>query len=377
MSLLNKKEYEKERMNMRENMMKMAEIICIVILVILALLYRIFCFVSSGTIDQFTDEEGNILKNSIAEKTTVEINGAKNGFFIRGRSLDNPVILFVSSGPGTSDYFLNEEYPQMDLEDYFTVCYWEYRGMCTVYDKKIDPNTITTKQLLDDTLAVTEYLKERFHKEKIYIMGFSGGTHIALQAAALYPEQYYAYFAMSQVVTHGVENDTLIYDFMKDIFTKRKDQRRLNKLESGVIHFDDETVKCIDWPSFVYLLHEAGGGTIKDKSEFTGIIIPIMKAHCYTVKEKINYIRGMKMYRRTPFYQECEEKDYRNEITRLAIPVYFISGEYDYNTPWPLVQQYCDMIDAPEKAFFLVPDAAHSPLWENYKSLKNHLDSPL
>jgi hypothetical protein len=25
---------------------------------------------------------------------------------------------------------------------------------------------------------------------------------------------------------------------------------------------------------------------------------------------------------------------------KVQVPVYFISGKYDYNTPWPLVEQY-------------------------------------
>jgi len=71
------------------------------------------------------------------------------------------------------------------------------------------------------------------------------------------------------------------------------------------------------------------------------------------------------MYRKTPFYKDCKLRDYRKSIKKLSIPVYFISGKYDYNAPWPLVEEYCNMIEAPEKKFYLIDDAAHSPLWEN------------
>ena len=73
------------------------------------------------------------------------------------------------------------------------------------------------------------------------------------------------------------------------------------------------------------------------------------------------------MYRKTPLAEELDGFDYRASISSLEIPVYFISGEYDYNCPWPLVQEYCDMIDAPDKEFYLISDSAHSPLWENPK----------
>lgn len=336
----------------------------LLVTVVIALIIA-FVIVSKGVIRPYTDASGNIVENSIASKEIIDINDARNGIIIRGKSLDNPVLLLISSGPGTSDYFLSEEYQNMNLEDYYTVCYWDYRGMCLVYDPKINPDTITTKQILDDTKAITDYLKKRFDKEKIYVLGFSGGTYIGLEAVSLHPEDYYAYIGMAQVVCNGEDNDTVMYEFMERTFTERGDMTSLKKLKASVEPGSEGKVICKDWASYVYLVHKAGGGTIKDKSEFSGIIIPIIKARCYTPKEKIDYIRGMKMYRTTPFYKEMQTRDYRDRITKLEVPAYFISGEYDYNSPWPLVEEYEKKLDAPKKGFLLVEDAAHSPLWEN------------
>ena len=55
----------------------------------------------------------------------------------------------------------------MRLEDYFTVVYWDYRYMGIAYDRDADTSGITLDNLLDDTYAVTEYMKERFNKDKI------------------------------------------------------------------------------------------------------------------------------------------------------------------------------------------------------------------
>ena len=104
-----------------------------VLLLLLALLLY-FVIVSTGRIREYKDDKGNQLEGSISEKIKIDINGAQNGLFINGKNLDNPVLLFVSSGPGTDDYFLNEKYPDMHIEDEFTVCYWDYRGMGIVYD---------------------------------------------------------------------------------------------------------------------------------------------------------------------------------------------------------------------------------------------------
>ena len=83
------------------------------------------------------------------------------------------------------------------------------------------------------------------------------------------------------------------------------------------------------------------------------------------MKEKLQYVPAMKMYRKTPLVEELDGFDYRESITSLEIPAFFLSGESDYNCPWELVKEYAEIIDAPDKEFFLIPDAAHSPLWEN------------
>lgn len=339
------------------------KIILIIIGLIVICLIVWACF-SGNHIRKYKDENGNPLPGSISEKFLMDINGAKNGFFINGKDINNPVLLLVSSGPGSDDYFLTDRYMDMHIDDLFTVVYWDYRGMGIAYDSKLDPASITNEVLLEDVKTVTEYLKERFSQEKIYIMGFSGGTHIALRAVQKHPEDYIAYIALAQVVTDSAENDTLIYEFMKERFTERNDQRRLKKLEA-MVHQEEDGLHCDDWGSFIFLLHDAGGGTVLNKSEFWGVDMPVTFARCYTITEKINYIRGLKMYRTTTFSKEMEHHDYRDSIPRLDIPVYFISGDTDYNCPWPLVEDYCNRIEAPDKKFYKIKNAAHSALWEN------------
>jgi len=338
---------------------KKVMIVLISIISVILVLFLIWVLMSPGTIRKYTGEK------SLSEKFVTEINGAPNGFFINSKNTDNPVLLFVSSGPGTDDYVFTDKYKDMNLEDHFTVVYWDYRDMGIAYDKKYDTSEITLDNLMDDVHSVTQYLKERFSKEKIYIMGFSGGTHLALRAAKMYPEDYIALINMAQCVTDSPDNDELMYNFMKDVFTKRGDQKSLKKLEASVERNADGRVVCKDWYNYVYLLHDAGGGTIYNKSEFTGITLPILTCKCYTVKEKLNYVTAMKMYRKTPLSEELDNFDYRQEITELQIPAYFISGEYDYNCPWELVEEYNEMLEAPDKGFYLISDSAHSPLWEN------------
>lgn len=334
-------------------------IILLCILAVPALLLLIWALMSPGKIRTYTGPR------SLSEKFVMDINGAPNGFFINSTDTDNPVLLLVSSGPGCDDYVFTDHYRNMQLENDYTVVYWDYRSMGIAYGSDADVESITLDNLLDDTYEVTEYLKERFNKDKIFIMGFSGGSHIALREVQRHPENYYAYIGMAQTVTDSPENDTIIYDYMHSTFTSCGEERNLSRLEKLVGHLDNGDVVSTDRPGFIALLHEAGGGTIRDRSEFEGIVWPIITARCYTIREKIDYVRSMKMYRTTPLADELNDFDYRQSIMELEVPVFFISGEYDYNCPWELVRQYSNIIRAPEVQFHLIPDAAHSPLWEN------------
>ena len=335
-------------------------------ILLIAILFFLWVLDSSGTIREYKDANGDVIPGSISEKIIIDINGAKNGLFINGKDINNPVLLLISSGPGTDDYFLTERYPDMNIDDIFTIVYWDYRGMGIAYDSGINTDDITTEVLLEDLEEVTDYCRKRFNQDKIYLMGFSGGTQIGIRAAKDYPENYYAYIGMAQVVTDSSERDQLMYNFMKDEFAKTNYTKKLKKLEKNV-EFSDGEIHCKDWRAFVMLVHDAGGGTIRGKSEFEGIDLPIMISHCYTIPEKINYIRGLKMYDKTTLEKENTGIDFREDFNEFEIPIYFISGEYDYNCPWPLAEDYSNILTAPDKGFYKIKDAAHSPLWENSK----------
>ena len=161
---------------MARRIMFISLLVVLIIINFALILLLIWTIMSPGTIRKYKD------KNSLSEKFTMEINGEVNGFFINSVDINNPVLLLVSSGPGTDDYFLTSKYKSMLIEEHFTTVYWDYRGMGIAYNKNIDTSSITMDNLVSDTNSVTNYLKERFNKDKIFIMGFSGGSKIAINA---------------------------------------------------------------------------------------------------------------------------------------------------------------------------------------------------
>ena len=344
--------------------------ICVVaLLLILAFISMVIAVAVTGRkkIEPYIDSSGQALSSSIAERAYIDVNGRKNGMIIRGKNVDNPVLLFISGGPGVPQYWLNDSYKDKypnHIEDEFTVCWWDYRGEGLSYDKDIRPEEITLDQLTEDAVCVAEYLKERFGKDKIYLMAHSGGTMLGMNLAVNKPEYFYCYFAMGQVTNPGYDRHESGYEYMKDLFSSNGEKRKLKKLESLVEERDGHIrlkPKYHDghWEG---MLLSAGCATTREmRSDAFGIFFPQMLSHCYSFSEKIDYWKGKALLAKSPY---MEESNRVYEKIESQIPIIYISGTYDYTTPITHVKELYDRTESEGKAFCEFMNSAHSPLWE-------------
>lgn len=341
----------------------------LLLLIVLILGFVIAVAVTSGNkVTAFVAEQGNASPNSIAEKIFVPINGRENGMFIRGKDTGNPVLLFISGGPGVPQYWLNEVYRERypnRLEEYFTVCWWDYMGEGLSYDKDIRPEEITVEKLAEDAVAVAEYLEERFGVEKVYLMAHSGGTPLGMYLAQNDPDDFYCYFAMGQEAETGNGRYEDGYYFMRELFERsgnEKGLRMLNRLageENGTFVIRNPEEIRSSWESVLLM---AGCATTREmRSDALEIFFPQMFSGCYTFIEKLHYWQGKALLSKSPY----AEYGIGVDASKLArIPVYFISGYYDYTTPVTQARELYEALEAPDKAFYEFADSAHSPLWE-------------
>jgi pimeloyl-ACP methyl ester carboxylesterase len=310
----------------------------------------------------FLDPNGRRFLDSISQKLFVPINGVQQGMVIRGENHSNPILLWVHGGPGMPDYPLTQQYPT-NLEDLFTIVWWDQRGAGLSYDSDIPPDTMTIEQFIDDTLAVTDHLRNRFDQDQIYILGHSWGSLIALRAAARSPERYRAYLGMGQMV-HQLESEKIAYDYMLAAYKERGDANMVRKLEAAPVTMTDGTpdayLKLRDTA-----MHKLGLGTTHDmKSVITGIFLPSWRFRGYSLQEKVNLWRGRAFSRSFGLWDEFLRIDLRTTVPALQIPVYFLEGKYDYTTVTSLAREYFQQVQAPAKGFYVFENSAHSPLLE-------------
>lgn len=338
----------------------MLMILCILAAFLLLLLGVLLAWSYPGKPVPLVDQNGSPLPGSLSEKTFVEVNGIKQGMFIKSKDVTNPVLLYLHGG--MPDYFLTEKYPT-GLEDHFTVIWWEQRGSGISYSPDIPRDSMTLEQMISDTLEVTNYLRKRFGVEKIYLMGHSGGTFIGIQAAARRPELYYAYIGVAQM-SNQLKSEKLAYDYMLEQFKANGNTEMVRKLEAAPVTMAGGTPRAyriLRDPA----MHSLGIGTTHAMdSVVTGIVLPSWQSRDYTLTEKFNTWRGKAASGIAMLWDEMLSTDLSKEVTELAVPVYFFSGVYDYTVNYALAKDYFEKIEAPLKGFYTFEQSAHSPLFE-------------
>jgi pimeloyl-ACP methyl ester carboxylesterase len=354
---------------------RMLLILFSIFLVCLLILVGVLQFWSiPGKPAPFVDDNGSPLPGSISEKIFININGVEQGMIIKSRNINNPVLLYLHGG--MPDYFLTKKYPT-GLENYFTVVWWEQRGSGISYSPDIPRETMNLEQMISDTLVLTNYLRQRFGQEKIYLMGHSGGSFIGIQAAARAPELYHAYIGVAQM-SNQLKSEKLAYDYMLSRFKENGDSKMLQKLEAAPVTMEGGTpgaYRALRDPA----MHSLGIGTTHDmKSVVTGIFLESFQSRDYTLKEKIDLWRGKSSSGISSLWDEMTSTDLSQEVTELDIPIYFLEGIHDYTCSYTEAKAYYEKLHSPVKGFYTFDGSAHSPIFEEpEKTLKIILEDVL
>jgi pimeloyl-ACP methyl ester carboxylesterase len=326
---------------------------------LLALASLVFLW-SPGRPNQMLDAQGHALPNSISEKVFADINGVRQGMFITGKDVRNPVMLYLHGG--MPDFFLTQTYPT-GFEDIFTVVWWEQRGAGISNGDDVRPDTGTLEQLIQDTRAVTDYARQRFAREKIYLMAHSGGSFLGIIAASRWPELYTAYFGVAQMAFQR-ESEKLAYDHMLELCRAQGNTSLARRLASVPVTGEGDIPRAYQRIRDE-AMHALGVGTMRSmRSVVSGVIIPSWMFRGYTVGEKVRLWRGKVRTGISAVWDSMMNVDLAEAVPELRVPVYFFHGVYDYTCAFPLAERYFGSIRAPQKEFFRFEDSAHSPMFE-------------
>jgi len=313
--------------------------------------------------------DGQPVAGSIAELRRVEIGGAEQGLLLRGADTENPVLLYLSGGPGQSDLAFGRVLLE-PLEEDFVVAIWDQRGNGTSYGA-IDPtSSMTLDQAVGDTLAVAEYLRTQFDEEKIYILGESWGSTLGVLAVQRQPELFHAYIGSGQMVSQRV-TDQLIW---RDLLAYAEDNDDWG-LYDQVLTFGEPPYRDTPWAnSFVLGYYEAltppytPPAAYQERGERAGLGMFGVLGSEYGFVDKANIFRGL-IDSFSILYPQLQEVDFRDDVTRLEVPVYVFDGANELSGRRDLSHEWFEALSAPSKALITYADAGHAPAFEHADDL--------
>ncbi|PKO10099.1 MAG: alpha/beta hydrolase [Chloroflexi bacterium HGW-Chloroflexi-2] len=310
------------------------------------------------------NEEGESLEGSIASIEKVKLGGVDQWLIIRGQDTNNPVMLFLSGGPGASEAARVLRFNQ-ELEKHFTVVIWEQRGCGKSYPSINPKSDLTLAQYEADLIELSELLRNRFDQEKIYLVGHSWGTIIGALAAQSRPDLFHAYIGTAQMVD-VLETDLLIYDMVMEHSLKTGDTAFVKTLETqGKPPYLGKSPIQPYSTLFgkEYAIFEVPNIKHEDYRRNGDILLLMLKHPEYSWLDRVYYLLGL-MNTFNVVYPQLQDLDLREANTQLNLPVYMVLGRNDMNNPSQIPEDYFNQIDAPSKQLIFFEDSGHGMIWE-------------
>lgn len=291
-------------------------------------------------------------KKLIELEEYVPINGIRQYLFHSGTSFENPVMVFLHGGPGSAASIFAHAF-QDRWEDLFTVIHWDQRGTGKTLTKNPDKYP-TIDLLLQDLYEVIHYLKQKYHTNKIVILGHSWGSILGSLFIKQYPEEVDYYIGAGQVINKR-ESERLNYAKVKDAILQANDTGALKKLEALGEYPGEELGS--EWLTKSLQLRKLQGKyNLAAKTNASPFKI-MFTSPIFKFSDLAALIRGNKANRE--LFDFSGRFDLNAEPADYKVPIYYIVGEDDLQTPAVLTQQYFTRITAPYKKFYLMPHAGH------------------
>lgn len=276
---------------------------------------------------------------------------------------EDPVLLFIHGGPGQTESFFAfvvEEYAERN----YNVVYYDQRGAGKTWlkNKKSKPNTEILKS---DLLEIVLYLKKIYGKDKIAILGHSWGSVLGSMFALEHPEHTLCYIGCGQVIDI-MENERIGYAVLKETVEKSgnaKDIKKLQKIgEYPLDYFDMNVYRKMGQVRSLqgkYGLAQGFGKTVIDLWRRSPIMGP---------KDLLPFMTGMMVNMQV--MRELMAFDLKKKGNRYQVPVYYVLGEKDCQTPVEISIKYFEKLEAPDKKLYLIPNAGHAPMIDNVEEYR-------
>ena len=283
--------------------------------------------------------------------------GVEQGLLIRGVSVDNPVLLYLHGGPGTSELGMLRQHNIPALEKHFIVVVWDQRGAGMSYAAREPESAMTVEQFIADVHELTLLLCQRFQQPKIYLVGHSWGSALGALTVHQYPDLYYAYVGVGQVVDIQ-EGERISYAWTLAQAEQAGDTQFVAQL------------KAIGTPPYLgkfrsklttqrRILGKYGGEVHGNpRGGMSTLLRGLIGSNEYSWPDRINVFRGI-VANMSLMLPKILDIDLLVQVPELKVPVYFLEGRYDWEAPAVLAECYLQRLKAPHNELIWFERSAH------------------
>lgn len=305
----------------------------------------------------FVDANGDPVSGSIAEEEWVEVNGLAQWTLTRGRDRDNPVLLVLHGGPGAGEFAWFRAY-NSNLEDEFVVVHWDQRGAGKSFDADTPAETMNLPQIIADIDVVVDHLRVKFRRDRIAVLGHSWGSLLGTTYVAAHPGKVSGYIGTGQI-SDMAANETYSYAFALAEAERLGNETAIAELrEIGAPPYGvDETIVQRGW------LTEFGGGLTRDGRSQVNLAWTALSIPEFNLIDLINLVRSA-LFSMDHLWDQIGDINLDQTYLSFKMPVFFILGRYDHQTPSELAEAYFNRLTAPDKELVYFEHSAHAPPWE-------------
>lgn len=290
------------------------------------------------------------------------INGIEEYLLHYTADSELPVLLFIHGGPGSSEAPFAFKMEPI-FSDLCTVVHYDQRGTGKTFTRNPAalPDFDTLMNDLDTTVA---YVKEKYQKEKLLILGHSWGSMLGTLYALKHPEHIQAYIGVGQMVDI-YDNEVSAYNSLKKAIIRKGKSRDIRKLRRigpyPTKPFNAEMLK-----KFIQV------SKIKDKYlpdiKNMDILKLLFESPIFKPSDTIGMLQSAKI--NNELMAGIGDFSLYDHSLSFEVPFYLITGEQDYITPEPVSSQYLGAITAPTKQSFIIKDAGHMPMLDAPQDFK-------
>ncbi len=296
----------------------------------------------------------------------VEIGSIRQWVTIRGENPNNPILLLVHGGPGSSYMMFN---PLISFwEEHFTLVQWDQRGSGKTFSEngKDGSGTLTFAQIVKDGIELVEYLCSTLKQRKVILVGSSLGSLVGMLMIKERPDLFFAYVGTDQ---NSPDPNFETYEEQRKALIESEDKKGANLLEG--MGKDSRNWRREDFDKLNQHLVKS---IDQVPNMIMDLILPsLISSPDYSIRDIFDMFKGMS-FSLDHLYDELMTLDFEERVgLNFEVPTFIFQGDNDILTPTRLAEAYFDRIQSPHKEFVLINRAGHLACFANpnqfYKEL--------